>query len=59
LTTPVVIVVTTQLRSDVTAGQRRGRWSGVPLRDRQAQRRDQLIAAGVTMLGAATGPALF
>jgi len=30
----------------------------VPLRDRQAQRRNELIAAGVTMLGAATGPAL-
>lgn len=42
----------------MTSGQRRGRWSGVPLDDRRALRRDQLIAAGVTMLGGATGPAL-
>jgi len=42
----------------VTTGQRRSRWSGVPLEDRQALRRDQLISAGVEMLGAATGPAL-
>ncbi|AQT81692.1 TetR family transcriptional regulator [Mycolicibacterium litorale] len=42
----------------MTSGQRRGRWSGVPLQDRQALRRDQLIAAGVTLLGAAGGPAL-
>ena len=34
----------------MTSGQRRGRWSGVPLQDRQALRRDQLIAAGVTLL---------
>ena len=42
----------------MTAGQRRSRWSGVPLEDRQALRRDQLIEAGVEMLGGATGPAL-
>ncbi len=40
------------------AGQRRGRWSGVPLPDRQALRRDELIAAGVAHLGGAQGPAL-
>lgn len=42
----------------MTSGQRRGRWSGVPLPDRQALRRDELIAAGVTLLGSAGGPAL-
>lgn len=42
----------------MTSGQRRGRWSGVPLPDRQARRRDELIAAGVTLLGSADGPAL-
>ena len=42
----------------MTSGQRRGRWSGVPLQDRQALRRDELIAAGVTLLGGAGGPAL-
>jgi AcrR family transcriptional regulator len=42
----------------VTAGQRRGRWSGVPLEDRQALRRDELIAAGVSLLGDESGPAL-
>jgi AcrR family transcriptional regulator len=42
----------------VPAGQRRGRWSGVPLQDRQALRRDELIAAGVALLGGAEGPAL-
>jgi AcrR family transcriptional regulator len=42
----------------VTSGQRRGRWSGVPLPDRQALRRDELVAAGVTLLGSADGPAL-
>lgn len=39
-------------------GQRRGRWSGVPIEDRQALRRDELIAAGVTLLGGEGGPAL-
>jgi AcrR family transcriptional regulator len=42
----------------VTAGQRRGRWSGVPLQDRQAVRRAELIAAGVQLLGDAGGPVL-
>jgi AcrR family transcriptional regulator len=36
----------------VTSGQRRSRWSGVPLSDRQALRRDELIAAGIALLGA-------
>lgn len=40
------------------SGQRRGRWSGVPLQDRQTLRRGELIAAGVTLLGGAAGPAL-
>lgn len=52
------VVVRLQLRSDVTSGQRRGRWSGVPLEDRQALRRDELVAAGIELLGAAEGPAL-
>jgi AcrR family transcriptional regulator len=42
----------------VASGQRRGRWSGVPLEDRQALRRDELIAAGVQLLGGEAGPAL-
>lgn len=42
----------------MAGGQRRGRWSGVPLEDRQALRRDELIAAGVDLLGGETGPAL-
>ncbi|MGY4709488.1 TetR/AcrR family transcriptional regulator [Mycolicibacterium sp. CBM1] len=42
----------------MTSGQRRGRWSGVPLRDRQALRRDEFIAAGVGLLGGSGGPAL-
>ncbi len=40
------------------SGQRRGRWTGVPLRDRQNLRRDHLIAAGVELLGGRDGPAL-
>ena len=40
------------------SGQRRGRWSGVPLQDRQTLRRDELVAAGVELLGDAAGPAL-
>ncbi len=35
-----------------------GRWSGVPIEDRQALRRDDLVAAGVTLLGGEGGPAL-
>ena len=42
----------------MATGQRRGRWSGVPLEDRQALRRDELIAAGVDLLGGEAGPAL-
>ncbi len=40
------------------SGQRRGRWSGVPLRDRRALRRDELITAGIGLLGRPGGPAL-
>lgn len=42
----------------MASGQRRGRWSGVPLRDRQALRRDELVSAGVALLGSEDGPAL-
>jgi AcrR family transcriptional regulator len=42
----------------VPSGQRRGRWSGVPLQDRQTLRRDELIAAGVNVLGGEGGSAL-
>ncbi len=40
------------------SGQRQGRWSGVPLHDRQVLRRDELVAAGVGLLGGEAGPAL-
>ncbi|MCV7419103.1 TetR/AcrR family transcriptional regulator [Mycobacterium yunnanensis] len=40
------------------SGQRRGRWSGVPLRDRQTLRRDELITAGVEVLGGEGGGSL-
>ncbi len=40
------------------SGQRRGRWSGVPLQDRQALRRDDLVAAGIGLLGSTGGPSL-
>jgi AcrR family transcriptional regulator len=53
LTTCVVII---ELRSDVPSGQRSRRWSGVPLEDRQALRRDELIAGGVQLLGGESGP---
>ncbi|HKI41485.1 MAG: TetR/AcrR family transcriptional regulator [Mycobacterium sp.] len=39
-------------------GQRRSRWTGVPLESRIALRRDNLIAAGVQLLGSDRGPAL-
>jgi AcrR family transcriptional regulator len=39
----------------VPSGQRQGRWSGVPLQDRQTLRRDELIAAGVDVLGGDDG----
>ena len=42
----------------MASGQRRGRWSGVPLEDRQALRRDELVAAGVQLLGEKSGPAV-
>ena len=42
----------------MSSGQRRRRWSGVPLQDRQTLRRDELVAAGVGLLGGAAGPAL-
>ncbi len=42
----------------MAGGQRRGRWSGVPLEDRQALRRDDLINAGTALLGGEGGPAL-
>jgi AcrR family transcriptional regulator len=42
----------------VPSGQRQGRWSGVPLQDRQTLRRDELVAAGVGLLGGEAGPAL-
>ena len=40
------------------SGQRRGRWPGVPLQDRQALRRDDLITAGIGLLGSPGGPSL-
>ncbi len=40
------------------SGQRRGRWSGVPLRDRQALRRSDLLNAGIALLGSRDGPSL-
>jgi AcrR family transcriptional regulator len=42
----------------VPSGQRRGRWSGVPLEDRQVLRRGELVAAGVQLLGGEGGPAV-
>jgi AcrR family transcriptional regulator len=42
----------------VEPGQPRSRWSGVPLENRLAVRRHHLIAAGVQLLGEASGPAL-
>lgn len=40
------------------SGQRRGRWSGVPLQDRQALRRSELVSAGINLLGSSGGPSL-
>lgn len=40
------------------SGQRRGRWSGVPLESRLALRRDKLLDAGVQLLGDESGPAI-
>jgi AcrR family transcriptional regulator len=42
----------------VPSGQRQGRWSGVSLQDRQTVRRDELIAAGVDVLGGDDGSTL-
>lgn len=42
----------------MTSGQSRGRWSGVPLEDRQARRREELVDAGIELLGGEDGPAL-
>lgn len=42
----------------MTSGRRRGRWSGVPLAERQALRRDEFLSVGVQLLGDAGGPAL-
>jgi AcrR family transcriptional regulator len=42
----------------VQSGQRRGRWAGIPLESRLAVRRDNLITAGVQLLGNDSGPAL-
>ena len=42
----------------MTSGQRRGRWSGVPLEDRQARRRGDLVGAGIPLLGNENGPAV-
>lgn len=47
-----------EFRRAVQTGQNRGRWSGVPLESRHALRRDNLVAAGVQLLGGAGGPAL-
>jgi AcrR family transcriptional regulator len=38
--------------------RQQGRWSGVPIEDRQALRRDELIACGVSLLGDEQGPTL-
>ena len=39
-------------------GQRRGRWTGLSITERQARRRADLIAAGIELLGGPDGPAL-
>ncbi|MCV7194087.1 TetR/AcrR family transcriptional regulator [Mycolicibacterium brumae] len=39
-------------------GQRRGRWAGVSIKERQARRRGELVSAGIELLGAPHGPAL-
>src|SRR5271167_1467934 len=51
-------VVNKSLGVEVPSGQRSRRWSGVPLEDRQALRRDDLVAAGVQLLGQPSGPAV-
>jgi AcrR family transcriptional regulator len=42
----------------VVSGHRRSRWTGVPLEDRQALRRDDLLTAGAALLGGVDGPAV-
>lgn len=42
----------------MVSGQRRSRWTGVPVEDRPARRRDELLAAGLQLLGNADGPTL-
>ncbi|MGV0746609.1 TetR/AcrR family transcriptional regulator [Mycolicibacter heraklionensis] len=42
----------------MSSSQRRGRWSGVPLAERQALRRDEFLSVGVQLLGDAGGPTL-
>lgn len=42
----------------MATGQRRSRWTGVPLESRLALRRDDLIAAGVQLLGSESRPGL-
>lgn len=42
----------------MVSGQRRGRWTGVPIEDRQARRRVDLLNAGLQLLGAQHGPAV-
>ena len=42
----------------MTSGQRRGRWTGLSLSERQARRRAELITAGIDLLGSPDGPAL-
>jgi AcrR family transcriptional regulator len=42
----------------VASGQRPSRWSGIPLESRNAVRRDNLVDAGVQLLGSEDGPAL-
>lgn len=39
-------------------GQRQGRWSGVPLSDRQTLRRNELVATGTAILGDPAAPTL-
>ncbi|WP_046301239.1 TetR family transcriptional regulator [Mycobacterium sp. UM_Kg27] len=46
------------LENGASPSQAQGRWSGVPLAERQGLRRDEFIAAGVQLLGDAKGPAL-
>lgn len=42
----------------MSSSQRPGRWTGVPLAERQALRRDEFLAVGVQLLGDERGPTL-